>query len=129
MAPLDDWRAYVEKPDRFDGHRFEALMLALDSADSLHEAFDGLPNAAFCFSGHGLPGAGRFQRHLSSSTSTARYTARLLLPRCDSVKLNPGLRHQLNECRGAQQAKAQFQLGCASPSCCLVQTGERTCPQ
>ena len=38
MAPLDDWRAYVEKPDRFDGHRFEALMLALDSADSLHEA-------------------------------------------------------------------------------------------
>ncbi|HRK42805.1 MAG TPA: hypothetical protein PLH11_07185 [Gemmobacter sp.] len=46
MSLLDDWLSYVEKPSRFDKHHFESLMLELDNAESLHQAFDGLRNGA-----------------------------------------------------------------------------------
>lgn len=46
MSLLNDWLCYVEKPSCFDDHHFESLMLELGNAESLHQAFDGLPNGA-----------------------------------------------------------------------------------
>ncbi len=46
MALIDDWLAYVEKPDRFDKHHFGGLMLELETPTLLHRALDPLPNGS-----------------------------------------------------------------------------------